>query len=95
MKAKIRGFDWDAGNTEKCRKHGVSTQEAERVFVSETLRVMPDIKHSLVEDRFIAVASVNGRYIFVVFTWRGDFIRPVSARYMHQDELEYYERRTD
>jgi uncharacterized DUF497 family protein len=23
------GFDWDAGNREKCRKHGVSTAEIE------------------------------------------------------------------
>ncbi len=39
--------------------------------------------------------SRAGRYVFLVFTVRerrGEkFIRPISARYMHQKEIDSYE----
>ena len=51
------------------------------------------------ETRFNAVGkSSQGRHVFVVFTLRrkaaGQFIRPISARYMHRKEVENYERQT-
>lgn len=88
---KIRGFEWDAGNQQKCQKHGVSIEEIEGVFWGTDVWVTPDIKHSTIEDRFIAIRCVNGRYVFVVFIERNKFIRPVSARYMHKEEIDYYE----
>lgn len=91
MKLKFKGFDWDEGNKAKCQKHGVAIRIIEQVFFSKNLRFMPDLKHSWAEDRFIAIASVDERHVFVVFTERDKFIRPVSARYMHKDEVEYYE----
>ena len=59
-------------------------------------RIVPDLKHSQKEDRFIAVGrSLSGRPMFVAFTIRErrgkQFIRPVSARYMHKKESEKYE----
>ena len=29
---QVAGFDWDDGNREKCRKHGVSLAEIEALF---------------------------------------------------------------
>lgn len=95
MKLVIKGFDWDKGNQEKCRKHGVSLAAIERVFMSDDVWLMPDVAHSTEEDRFIAIAPVDKRYVFVVFTERSRRIRPVSARYMHKDEVEYYEEKID
>ena len=39
----------------------------------------------------------KGRYVFVVFTLRnyaerGVFVRPISARYMHEKEVRHYAR---
>ena len=85
-------FDWDEGNRCKCRKHGVGLDEIETLFGSSGLRVAPDVRHSEVEQRFLAIGrSLTGRSLFVVFTWRGDLIRPLSARYMHAREVQAYE----
>lgn len=95
---KFDGFDWDAGNRDKCRKHGVSIAEIESMFQG-VVAVAPDINHSEHEERFKAIGSnEDGRKIFVAFTVRrygGDsVIRPVSARYMHRKEIGYYEATT-
>ena len=92
------GFDWDQGNREKCQKHGVSIVEIETMFAA-TVLVAPDSLRSVREERFKAVsATESGRKLLVVFTWRmrdGDrFIRPVSARYMHEKEVKAYEKET-
>jgi uncharacterized DUF497 family protein len=91
---KIAGFDWDDGNRDKCRKHGVTIQEIEAVLRADP-PLSRDLAHSDSEDRFIAVdRTPAGRAVFIVFTLRlnaGRFIiRPVSARYMHRKELEAY-----
>jgi uncharacterized DUF497 family protein len=93
---RVEGFDWDDGNRAKCRKHGVSFAEIEALFRSG-LRIAPDPKHSHDEDRMIAVGRTGGgRPMFVVFTIRtkGDrrLVRPVSARYMHAEEVAAYEK---
>ena len=87
---------WDEGNREKCRKHGVSLAEIEEILTGDP-RVAPDVAHSHVEDRFIAVGRTReNRPVFVAFTFRMKdgrmFIRPVSARYMRRKEIERYEK---
>ena len=93
---KFDGFDWDRGNRGKCQKHGVSVAEIESLFDGTPL-VGPDTKNSAQEQRFRAVGiTAKGRAIFVVFTMRrrGDdvLIRPISARYMHRNEVRAYEK---
>ena len=84
-------FDWDAGNHAKCRKHGLSIQDIEHAMRSGP-RVAPDTKHSDLEQRFIAIGRTTaGRHVFIAFCRRGDAIRPISARYMHEREIRAYE----
>jgi uncharacterized protein len=95
MLETVAGFDWDAGNLEKCQKHGVSLGEIEALLRSDP-GVAPDPNHSAEEDRFIAVGrNAEGRPLFVAFTFRTKdgqrLIRPVSARYMHKKEIAGYE----
>ena len=92
----IAGFDWDIGNQEKCCKHGVSLPEIESLFAC-AIAVLPDPAHSQTETRFKAIGRTpKGRGIFIVFTLRAKqgrtYIRPVSARYMHKNEIEDYEK---
>lgn len=94
----VNGFDWDTGNREKCRKHGVSLAEIEEIFSRQPV-ISPDIKHSVYEQRFLAIGKTRiGRAVFLVFTIRevGDkiLIRPISARYMHHKEVTAYEKAT-
>ena len=91
----FHGFNWDAGNIDKCRKHGVSIDEVENLFDKGDLQIEPDIANSKVEDRFNAIGKTKeGRSIFLVFTIRNHeseiLIRPISARYMHRKEIDYY-----
>ncbi len=98
MTDAIDGFDWDEGNIEKCQKHGLGLGEIEAVF-QHPHRLAPDILHSATEARFLAIGNGQGpRPIFVVFAIReieaARLIRPISARYMHKQEISNYEQAT-
>lgn len=90
---KIAGFEWDAGNWPKCGKHGLSREEVEQVFHGKPA-VMPD--PHLDEPRMRAIGKTEaGRYVFLVFMLRKangqNVLRPISARFMHQKEINHYE----
>jgi len=93
---QANGFVWDKGNRDKCGKHGLSTAVIESLF-SRPLAILPDAAHAQDERRFRAIGRTDtGRGVFIVFTLRrkGDelLIRPISARYMHQKEIDAYEK---
>jgi len=92
------GIEWDRGNRNKCQKHGVSLAAVESLF-QRPLAMFPDPAHSADEERFKAIGQTDeGRTVLIVFTLRTrgreTFIRPISARYMHQREVAYYEEAT-
>lgn len=96
MNIQVLGFDWDEGNQEKCQKHGLTLADIEAFFHQESIFVAPDLQHSQLEQRYLAIGlSQTQRPMFVVFTLRdqgdGSLIRPISARYMHQREARRYE----
>jgi uncharacterized DUF497 family protein len=91
---QITGFDWDAGNTRKNDKHGVSMAEAEQVFFNAPLLLVADEQHSQQEPRHHALGSTDERRrLHFTFTLRkaGSQIRVVSARDMHRKERAIYE----
>ena len=68
----------------------ICTHNCDRRFQS------PDQKHSLKENRLKAIGKTSaGRHVFLVFTVREkkgkQYIRPISARYMHVKEVKHYE----
>lgn len=86
---KIISFEWDSGNWPKCGKHGVSREEIEQMFLGSPA-VHADPFES--EKRMRAIGkTLAGRYLFVVFIFRENKLRPISARYMHQKEIDFYE----
>jgi uncharacterized DUF497 family protein len=91
----FEGFDWDDGNREKCRKHGMSLRGVESVFTRA--RIWLDVDHSGDEARYRAIGLTRRKkWGFVVFTFRPQpdgriLIRPISARYMHKKEIARYE----
>ena len=90
---KIAGFDWDYGNWPKCGKHGVSLEEIEQVLLGNPA-VMPDPHPD--EPRLRAIGRTKaGRFVFLVFMLRQDdvqtLLRQISARFMHQKEIDHYE----
>lgn len=89
---EFSGFEWDAGNWEKNRKHEVHAFECEQVFFNKPLLILDDAKHSVAEDRFAAFGQTDrGRRLVVVYTRRGNLLRVISARDMNRKEREFYE----
>lgn len=93
---KISGFAWDDGNWPKCGKHGVSREEIEQVLLGQPV-VMSDPHTN--EPRMRAIGTTSaGRFVFLVFILRKldrkTMIRPISARYMHQKEIDHYENKS-
>lgn len=96
MLYSVTGFDWDDGNRDKCRQHGLPIDEVEFVLMHAETLIVPDLRNSVHEPRFVAIGPTTaGRFAFVVFTPRsrhaGTFLRPISARYMHRKEMRKYE----
>ncbi len=89
------GFEWDEGNQEKIwTAHQVHAKETEEVFFDKQLAIHDDPKHSIAEDRFIAIGKTEQkRLLFVVFTIRNKKIRVISARDVTKSkEVELYEK---
>jgi hypothetical protein len=87
------GFEWSAEKAEANRlKHGVRFAEAEAVFEDAYALTMTDDESDPDEQRFISLGIGNkGRLLVVVYTYRGDDIRIISARVAELHEREEYE----
>jgi uncharacterized DUF497 family protein len=88
----LTGFDWDEGNQDKnWLKHQVSKGECEEVFFNVPLLIADDVKHSQIEQRYLALGQTNkGRRLFVSVVVREDKLRVISARDMHRKERQVY-----
>jgi uncharacterized DUF497 family protein len=85
---KFGGLDWDSGNLPKCLGHGVSVAEIEALFQGDVYIVRDTVVGG--ERRTLAFGAGAGRGVFLVFNRRGDRIRPVSVRFMHDKEIRRY-----
>jgi len=87
-------FEWDKGNIDKSyKKHYVTPNQTEEVFLDEDLKVLKDIKHSQKEERLIAIGkNLTKKILFVIFTRRGKKIRIISARAANMKERRHYEK---
>ena len=96
---RAEGFEWDEGNARKsAEKHDVSQAEAESVFFSDPLVIVPDPRHSHTEPRNHALGrTAAGRLLHIVFTLRRQetLIRVISARDMHRKERVVYAKETE
>lgn len=88
----ITGFDWDLANEPKLlTRHDVTRGEVEQAFFHIPLLLALDLKHSASEPRYLALGqTTDARLLHVVFTIRGDRIRPISARDMNRKERAAY-----
>ena len=84
-------FEWDPQKAAANRKkHGVDFADAVAVFADEiALTILDD---SSEEARFVTLGSDTlNRVLVVVYTWRGERIRIVSARKATRPERAEYE----
>jgi len=90
------GIEWDERkNRANKRKHGVSFEEAQTVFLDENALRFHDPDHSKDEDRFIMLGlSFSLRALVVCHCFRKDdlVIRIISARKATRSESAVYGR---
>lgn len=88
----MRDVEWDELKARaNWRKHGVDFADAVFVFEDEVALTVEDDEVAQ-EERFVTVGSDPiGRVLVVVYTWRGDRIRLISARKATSRERQAYE----
>ena len=81
-------FEWnDAKDLSNQRKHGLSFKEVRQLFESGDYLEIFDTEHSDIEDRFIAIGSINGGIVVVVYTEpEENLIRIIAARFANARE---------
>lgn len=83
--------EWDERKAAtNLRKHGVDFADAATALYDD--RAVTIREHATTEDRFVALGmDALGRILVVVFTWRGDMARLISARKAQPRERAAYE----
>jgi uncharacterized DUF497 family protein len=86
-------FVWDPDKASLNRdKHGIDFEEASTVFHDPLLLLLPDLEHSEIEERWIALGkSVRQLLLVVVHTEDDKTIRIISARKAAPRETRQYE----
>jgi uncharacterized DUF497 family protein len=84
-------IEWDAVKaTTNLEKHGIDFADAATVLSDEQALTVPD--HAPDEERYVTIGmDALGRVLVVVYTWRGERARLISARKATADERRHYE----
>jgi uncharacterized DUF497 family protein len=84
-------FEWDEEKRrENLRKHSVEFADAVSALEDEEALTSRD-EDSDEEERFVTLgADLFGRILVVVYTWRGDIVRLISARKATRRERKQY-----
>ncbi|MGO8932960.1 MAG: BrnT family toxin [Terracidiphilus sp.] len=89
------GFEWDVGKAEaNYRKHGVWFSESLPVFEDDEAITITDDDSDPHEVRFVSIGmGAKERVLVVVYCYRGENIRIISARVAEPHEHSQYEER--
>ncbi len=84
-------FEWDPRKAAtNLRKHGVDFADAATVLYDELAVTVPDDDPD--EDRCVTMGmDAPGRVLVVVYIWRGERARLISARHATGPERRWYE----
>lgn len=84
-------FEWDESKASRnMLKHGISFADTFAVFEDPTAVTVEDFQRA--EQRYITIGmDAFGRILVVVYTWRGENIRIISARKAVRYEVRQYE----
>ena len=87
-------FEWEPKKAAASRrKHGVSFEDAQTVFVEENAKLIDDPDHSDEEDRFVLLGLSSSLRLLVVchcYRAEGNVIRIISARKAEGHERSSY-----
>jgi uncharacterized DUF497 family protein len=86
-------MEWDAGNsTKSLTKHGFRTADVESILDTAVVFAGRIVEPAHDEARYLLLGvTLGGRHAALVFTRRGDKLRPISCRAMRKSEKEAYD----
>jgi uncharacterized DUF497 family protein len=85
-------FEWDERKrSANIKKHGVDFVRAAKVFLNPTLERVDD-REGYGEERRIAIGYWEGEFLVVIYTWRGECRRLISAWKAGRYEQKRYEK---
>jgi uncharacterized DUF497 family protein len=83
-------FEFDAAKSmSNLTKHGIGFNDAKQAWKDPKLLLIRATQ--VIEERWIAIASLKEKHWSVVFTYRGGRIRIISARRSRAREIALYE----
>ncbi len=86
-------FEWDKGNSEKPKKHGLTPEETEEAFFDDNKVVFRDWGHSITEHRITLLGKTKmGKLLNITYTVRKNKIRIITARPINGKEVSLYEK---
>ncbi len=84
------GVEWDeAKRQSNLSKHKIDFIDAAKIFVNPILERADD-RENYGEERFICIGEFEAKYFVVIYTWRDENRRIISAWRAGQDEQEEY-----
>ncbi|MBP6813160.1 MAG: BrnT family toxin [Saprospiraceae bacterium] len=84
-------FEWDENkNKSNQLKHGISFEEATKIFDDEERVEYQDLRKDYGEDRWKTIGQILGIIFSVTYTLRAVMIRLISARLASQKERDLY-----
>ena len=85
-----KGYEWDPDKAKlNIRKHGIAFADAVSVFFDDSAITVED--NNPYEIRFATLGmDAFGRIVVVVYTWREDNVRLISARKATERERMQY-----
>jgi uncharacterized protein len=84
-------FDWDEANIGHVARHSVLPEEAEQVILNDPVDLGMEVTEG--EERYLNLgATVEGRVLLVVTTWRKDRVRVVAAFEPIKRLIQFYYR---
>jgi uncharacterized DUF497 family protein len=89
-------MEWNAGNSTKSQtKHGFSIADVESMLDAAVLFAGRIVEPVHDEPRYLLLGVTSGdRHAALIFTRRGDMLRPISCRAMRRREKETYDAAT-
>ena len=86
-------YEWDkAKSRENLAKHGVSFEDAERVFSGPCVTFVDD-RFNYGEERLITLGLLAGRVVVIAHTMRSESTRIISMRKGNRREQKIYQER--
>ena len=83
-------YEWDERKRlSNIEKHGLDFFDVGAVFEFQYVKV-PSARSS--EERLLAIGTIEGRYVTVVYTMRGEVIRIISFRRARYEERDAYQK---